>query len=308
MKKTIMAGIDGSVCGNQALEYIAGLFGACGDVHFHLAHCVQLAEHGLTESLDSPNTLLPIDPESKRKIAAGNRYLRQAEEKAHRSGVDEGRCTSSLIPAHNIAGAIQSEAERTLADALMVARRGLGFVGEMLFGSVSAALFQKCRTVPLWIVDGAVRDAHILLAVDGSPASMMAADHAAYIFSERNDIHFFLFHCRRFLASEIQCDLAPFYREWDKEWVDAHLAGKGCLFRGPARTLLEAGIPEKRITVLPEARTLEESMSIISHAKKNGCGTIIMGRRRGGMAKGLFGETAGRTIFRTHNMALWLVG
>ncbi len=110
------------------------------------------------------------------------------------------------------------------------------------------------------------------------------------------------------MTPAIQCNLQSFYKDRDKAWVNAYLAGKGCLFDGPAQVLLDANIPKKMITILPETANIEESTSIISHARKNNCGTIVMGRRRAGMARGIFGEVANRTILRTQNMALWLIG
>ncbi len=308
MNKNILIAIDGSACSYMALVYAADLFKNDQDVNFHLLNCTSHSSTSIIESLDTNNTLFPEDPESGTIKEKANTYLTQAVRKLELQGIDTDRISLSTAPSQNIAYTITREAEIRIVDSILISRRGLGFVGEMLFGSVSASLFQKCHSTPLWIIDGEIKDNNFLISVDGTPTSMLAVEHLSHIFANREDIHFFLFHCHRFLTPDVHCSLEPFYKNWDKTWVDRHLSGKGCLFNGPIQLLLEANIPQNMITVLPESTNVEESLSIISHARNNKCGTIVMGRRKAGMAKGIFGEVASRTILQTQNMALWLIG
>jgi nucleotide-binding universal stress UspA family protein len=53
---------------------------------------------------------------------------------------------------------------------------------------------------------------------------------------------------------------------------------------------------------------MEESTAIINCAKKNDCGTIVIGRRPESESKGFLGGVTRRTIKQTENMALWIVG
>ncbi len=308
MKKSILIAIDGSACSSFALQYATDIFKGDHEVNFQLVHCTSVSDQTIIEAQDAQNTLLPANNKNEIHAKRGNQYIQKVISKANSLGIDETRFTYSILPTHNVAQAIQLEAQSKVVDAIIVARRGLGYVGEMLFGSVSASLFQKCHNIPLWIIDGEIHHKNILISVDGSPASMLAVDHVAHVFASRTDTHFFLFHCHRFLAPDIKCELEPFYKDWDKEWVNTHLAGQGCLFGGPAQVLLDAGISQEKIIILPQANNIEESMSIISHARKNKCGSIVMGRRRAGLAKGIFGDVATRTILQTQNMALWLIG
>ena len=70
----------------------------------------------------------------------------------------------------------------------------------------------------------------------------------------------------------------------------------------------DAGIDKEMIHTLPEPPVIEESSSIISYARKHECGTIVMGRRKEGMAKGILGSVSSRTIMQTQDMALWIIG
>jgi nucleotide-binding universal stress UspA family protein len=309
MEKKILLAVDGSVNSYQALEYIAGLFSGQHDVRIHVLHCTSLSSAVIPESEDPANSLMPTSHLFDKHQAVGLRHLQKAEERLIALGFDAGRITSSTISGSGgIANSLKSYSEKQLVDSIVIARRGLGLVGEMLLGSVSAELFRRCRSVPLWIIDGQVRSKRFFVPVDGSPNSLMAVDHLAHIFAGRSDIAFYFFHARGLLSSKIQCIPEDYYGKWGKEWCDTHLAGKNCLFDGPIQLLIDNGVDKEMIHTLPVPTAIEESSSIISHARKHDCGTIVMGRRRDGMAKGILGSVSSRTIMQTEDMALWVIG
>jgi nucleotide-binding universal stress UspA family protein len=309
MEKKILLAVDGSTCSTLALEYIATLFATRPEVKIHILHCTSSGCAILPEAEDPQNSLMPTGHLFDKQQAAGLRHLHKAEERLISLGIASDRLTTSTVPSNSgVATSLRAYAEKHLVDCIVVARRGIGVVGEMLLGSVSAELFRKCRNIPLWIIDGKVDSQRILVPVDGSVYSLMAVDHLAHIFAGRGDIAFFFFHTRSFLSSKIQCVAEDFYSKWGKEWCDTHLKGNNCLFNGPIQLLLDAGIDKEMVHTLPEPTALEESISIVSHAKKHGCGTIVLGRRREGMAKGLLGSVSSRTIMQTQDMALWIVG
>jgi len=307
MYKKIVIATDGSSCSNQALAYIAMLFAGRPEFTFHLVNCVRESHGALPEPIDDKNTLFPGSEVDEERSVVTNSCLRLARERLIRAGIHSERIKSSVIAAGSISKAIQAEAEHLLVDAVLVARRGIGFVGEMLLGSVSADLFKKCHQVPLWIIDGEITKKDILLSVDGSSHSLMAADHLGYILSGRQDIQIFLYHCRRFFQSKEQCDCEQLYPRWDEHWCKTYLMGDNPIYDGPVQLLFEAGIPKARITVLPEATRIDSSSSIINQARRHQCGTIVMGRRRPGLVRGIWGEVAGKTIKNTQDMALWIV-
>ncbi|MBU1234216.1 MAG: universal stress protein [Proteobacteria bacterium] len=309
MQKEILVAVDGSVYSDEALSYLAGLFSKQPDINFHLCSWVTAAASIMPSSADPKDSLLPETSGRDKKGETGKRYLTKAREKLIRYGIDSDRIQTSVeVSGYNIAATIQQKAENDLSDAILVGRRGLNGISEMLMGSVSANLFRKCHSTPLWIIDGEVHSKNFLVPLDGSLHSLMAIDHLAHILSDREDIRIFLFHCSALFGKKVECRPEDFYHKWEKEWCDAHLSGTGCLFEGPLTLLKEAGIPARQIHILPEAADLEEAHGIIREAKREDCGTIVMGRRGSGMAKGLFGGVSARTIKRAQNIALWIIG
>ena len=307
MNKKILIATDGSTYSNQALLYAAQLFGDKMDITFHLLNCTRQGHGALPEPADNQNSLFPSSTENESRCNAANSCLKQAKERLYRLGIITDRVTSSVVAAGNVAQAIQSTAEHLLVDCILIARRGIGFVGEMLLGSVSADLFRKCHQIPLWIIDGEVTSKNILIALDGSCNSLMAVDHLAHILSGREDVGIFLYHCQRIFhnKSGLREQLHP---KWDEDWCNTYLTGKKDIYDAPLQLLREADIPENQVTILPETAHIDKSSSIISQARRHQCSTIVMGRRRAGMKRRIWGEVTTRTIKNTQNMALWIVG
>jgi nucleotide-binding universal stress UspA family protein len=295
---------------SQALSYGAVLFACDPQVTYHLLHChVYDASSIIPEPLDNKTTLIPDSQFRSQDRRLHELILARGAQLLEDKGVSSQQIsTFTVSSSQNPARAIMIEAERLLSDCIVIARRGLGYVGEIVMGSVSATLFRNSHTTPLWIIDGEVTKRNIFVAVDGSVYSLRAIDHLAHILKDRHDIKIFLYHCSAFLAPSVVCSLERFVQEWNEDWCKTYLSGDGCLFNGPAQMLREAGIPAENIVILPETKTIEESTSIVSQAKKHDCGTIVIGRRGPEVRKGFFGGVSNRTIRQTQNMAVWIIG
>jgi nucleotide-binding universal stress UspA family protein len=309
MEKNILIAVDGSSYSTQALEYIALLFADNADIHFHLISCVSGNESIVPTAADSRNSLLPTASGNEGKRLTAQRTLENATAKLVHLYITPDRIHSSVEPSgYDIAATIQRRAEHLLMDSVLVGRRGLNTISEMLLGSVSATLLKKCHEIPLWIIDGEIKNRNFLVPVDGSIPSLMAIDHLAHIMEGRQDITIFLFHCLHFLGAKVEATPESFYHLWGKEWCDIHLGDHKNLFHGPSQLLIESGIPENKIIILPEKSDLEAARSIIRQAEKNQCGTIVIGRRGDGTTKGILGGVSDRTVKRAQNIALWVVG
>lgn len=309
MEKKILIAVDGSIYSSQSLEYVALLFADTPDIHFHLMTCIGSGESVIPEASDSRNSLLPDAPGFGRKRQSAQHYLQNAVDKLIRLQIPPERITSSVAAAgQDIAATIQYQAEQLLMDSILIGRRGLNALSEMLLGSVSATLLKKCHAIPLWIIDGEIRNRNFLAPVDGSLPSLLAIDHLAHIIEGQKDITIFLFHCQRFLGKKIEATPESFYHIWGQEWCDTYLTGEDHLFHGPTQLLIEAGIPEANIITLPKSPDLEAAHGIIRQAQKHHCGTIVIGRRGDGTTKGILGGVSDRTVKHAEDIALWVVG
>lgn len=309
MDKEILMAIDGSIYSHQALVYCSRLFAENDDVHFRLCNWITAGSSVMPSVMGSQDSLIPSDSSLSKREHTARRSLCHDREKLIRFGVSPQRIQSSVkLSGYNIATSIQQTARDELVDAILIGRRGLDGLSKMLLGSVSSTLSRHCHGTPIWIIDGEVESKNFLVAVDGSKNTLMAIDHLCHIFEGREDIHFCLFHCTALFGKKPQCQPEQFHDKWGREWCDTHLSGNSCLFNAPQRLLLEANIPMEQIEILSESSDLEEAHGIIREAKKQNCGTIVMGRRGAGMAKGLLGGVSDRAINNAQNLALWIIG
>lgn len=172
----------------------------------------------------------------------------------------------------------------------------MGMVGEMFMGSVSADLIRQCHEVPIWLLDGEITSSSCLLAVHGTPESLRAADHLAFVLQDSPHTHIFLYHSSSTFGSNSTVQAADFYTQWGKEWCDQHLDLDNNLYNAHASILTDQGIKPENITHLPPHMGLSTGYDLMREAKKNNCGTLVIGRRGRDVEKGIF-----RWSFRQHH-------
>lgn len=81
-------------------------------------------------------------------------------------------------------------------DAILVGRRGASYLREWVMGSVTAGLVEHSEVLPIWVVDGDVKTDNIVLAADGSQASLRALDHMIFMLSAKTDRKIHVVHVR----------------------------------------------------------------------------------------------------------------
>ncbi|MCL7487514.1 MAG: universal stress protein [Desulfobulbaceae bacterium] len=308
MNKKVLVAIDGSVYSLNSIDYLIRLFHDDKSFSLHLFAVVSQTGAG-------QNWMYEVDPHrehtpltEQRRITA-EKYLRDAKARLMRNGFSEEQISfTAHITGSQLTHAIHHEANKGGYDALVIGRRGMGKVGELFFGSVSAFLVEKCHEIPIWLVDGEISSNRFLLAVHCQPQSLLAADHVAFMAKSNPEAEILLYHSNILFGKDQLANPEDFYEIWGKEWCDQYLDPENYLFYAHAQVLKDHGIDPKRITQLPMGRNLYVSRDLIKQAKKHKCGTIVMGRRPRAAEKGIFGGVSDQTLQQAQNLALWLVG
>lgn len=308
MERKILVAIDGSVYSSNSLDYIIRLFKNDTGVSIHLLAIVSSAGN-------DQNWMYEVDPlrgqfpATDKKTRIAFKYLKDAKERLLRNGFSEERISfQTQSNKANIAATIHHAAVQGQYDALLVGRRGMGKVGEMFFGSVSSSLLDTCHEIPLWIIDGEVSSIRFLLAVHALPASLMAADHLAFILKADTESKIYLYHSNQLFGGDKVATAKDFYPQWGEEWCKKHLDIENNLFHAHTEILTEGGIAENRIIQLPVQQGLDASHDLLQQVKNHRCGTIVLGRRGRKENKGLFGGVSARIMQNAQNLAVWLVG
>lgn len=307
MEKKILVAVDGSIYSSNSLDYLIRLFRQDQSFKIDLFAAVSTCSDGQSWMAD-------IDPQrtesiatQKRKARAG-KYLRDARSRLVRNGFPEENITSCIHASNEgITDSIYHFAKEKMYDGLLVGRRGVGRVGEMLLGSVSADLVRKCHEIPLWIIDGNVTSTRFLLAVHTSTHSLMAADHLAFILKDHPKAEVYIYHSLAAFGSTPPNETEEFHDRWGAKWCEQHLDMETCLYKAHRQILIENGISEDRIVQLSPRRGIHPSHDLLRQAKRHQCGTLVIGRRPR-VDKGLLGGVSDRTTKNAQNMAIWLIG
>jgi nucleotide-binding universal stress UspA family protein len=307
MKKKILVAVDGSVYSSNSLDYLIRLFRQDQNFSIDLLAAVSTCcgDQSWMAEVDNQRTESTVVLQRKAKAA---KYLKDAKARLVRNGFpDEKIATFAHGSDKGVTNSIYHFAKDNMYDSLLVGRRGVGRIGEMLLGSVSSDLVAKCHEIPLWIIDGNVTSTRFLLAVHTCTHSLMAADHLAFILQANPEAEVYIYHSLAAFGSTPPAESEEFHSRWGAKWCDKNLDVETCLYKAHSQILIENGIPQERIVQLPPHRGIHPSHDLLRQAKRHNCGTIVIGRRPR-VDKGLLGGVSDRTTKNAQNMAIWLVG
>ncbi|RJX24847.1 MAG: universal stress protein [Desulfurivibrio sp.] len=308
MKKKILVAVDGSYCSLNEIHYLSKLFGEHEDISIHLITIVSGSLPPSSEWLNEEDKMNMLSPEARNKINLAKKHLREETAFLTHHGLKEEQVTSAMqLSRTGVANDLIHEMHKGIYDALVIARRGLGKLQELVLGSVTTTILEKCFNVPIWIIDGEIDSRRFLVPVDGSWRTLKAVDHLGFMLANVPDIEIALFHSLSWLTPKKILGLDKFCDIWGRQWCDEHLSGPDAIFRGPEQLLRENGFDMTRVSRVEVSRGPVAALDIIHELGEKKYGTIVMGRRGPDEPKGIFGGVSGQVLRTVNGIAVWLV-
>jgi nucleotide-binding universal stress UspA family protein len=311
MQKKILIAVDGSPYSTNCLRYLGQLFHDLPDIHFHLLSVVPTSSTGSAAKdwLTEAELLNTVSSATRNLLVAQKKYMQQATDTLKRLGIAEEQVhTSVKLSQRSVPHDIIHEARQGKYDALLIGRRGIGKLEEMIMGSVSATILDKCHDVPLWIIDGQVNSCKFLVPVDGTSHSLKAIDHLAFILADNPCAEVTLFYSKALLGSHPVIEPKDFHTLWGEAWCEEHLRRPDSLFHAPKQLLIDGGFPPERIFWLETFMGIDPSRQILRQALIDDFGTIVMGRRGEEVSKGIFRGVSDRVLLMAEEVAIWIIG
>lgn len=311
MLKKILIAVDGSSYSTNSLRYLGQLFQHLPDIHFHLLSIVPTSSAGSAarDWLTEAELLNTVSTATRNLLVSQKKYMQQATDTLKRLGIAEEQVQTSVrLSQRSVAQDIIHEARQGKYDALLIGRRGIGKLEEMIMGSVSATILEKCHDVPLWIIDGQVNSCKFLVPVDGTSHSLKAIDHLGFILAGNPCAEVTLFYSKALLGSHPTIEPKDFYEVWGEKWCEEHLRREDSLFHAPKQLLIDSGFPEARILWLETFMGIDPSRQILRQALIDDFGTIVMGRRGETANKGIFRGVSDRVLLMAEGVAVWIIG
>lgn len=309
MKRKLLLAVDDSRHSRLAAKYASDLFGEDYNVHFDLLNIQPPVSDFLLE-------------EAKRKVSARRKLDLLVQENATHSrnilsefaaifkgeGIAEDRVKVHSKPRDlGAAKDILDFATRGRFDSILIGRRGVTGLQDMIFGSVSNNIVQQSQDLPVWLVDERPSPGRVLVPVDGSSSSLRAINHLAFILAERKDVRLVLFHVqpklRHFCPIDFDDDTATRLEDvvtvGDTRCIDN--------FYGHARRMLaEAGIGEAQIEIKTRTGLNRVGSQIIKALGSDEYGTLVLGRSGGGRSH-FMGSVALHVVSKATSCAVWVV-
>ncbi len=308
MEKKILLAVDGSVHSRNAVCYAVQMASIIRDLGFTLFHVQPIVSQFLWDDAETnPKAKCALKKIMKANAEDAQRILEGHKARMVGMGIPEKDI--ELVAQPRILGLAKDVIEcarQGLYDAVVVGRRGLSRLQEAFMGSLANNLVEHATAVPLWVVDGEVTSDKIMLAVDGSEASLRAVDHLSFMFGKNPDIRVTLFHVTPRVGDYCRIDFDD--RQAGMDTIISESA-KRCIDGFYAQALKvfdKAGIGEKQIEIKTARATVKVGKAIIDEAKKGDYGTVVIGRR--GANKAFFmGSVSRHVIDKTSGKALWVI-
>lgn len=309
MEKKILLAADDSSQSRLAARYAAAMSAVVPGMGITLLHVQPAVPRFLVDEAQwDIKTQAEIAKMAARNLESANRLLEAHQEELVRSGVPESAVELKTQPGRQGAAKdILDIAQEGLFDAVLIGRRGVSAIEEMLMGSVSSDLVQNSRLIPVWLVDGEVGSTGILAAVDGSENSLRAVDHLCFLLSGNPEARFCLLHIAPMLRDYCAVDFSNTQAS-ELEEVAAR-GDRRCMddfFGAVLKKLKEFGIAEEQVEIKTATTAIGVGREILKTAKEAGFGTIVLGRR--GVNKSFFsGSVSHRVCQGLTDAAVWLV-
>jgi len=308
MNKKVLIGVDGSIHSRHAIKYAAELYQSLRDISYSMIHIqptisLYLAEEA-EKTADGKGKLEMIH---KKNHAAALELLSECRETLIRLGVkaeDIDQVTNQRR--HDVAKDLLDYAEKENVCALLVGRRGISYVAEMMIGSVTSELLTRTKLIPIWIVDNQVQSRNIVVAVDGSPGSLRAVDHVSFVQAGSKFDKITFLHIIPKLS-----DFCPVEPAIQDEEVDILIkaSDQKCIndfYCQAIKILKRAGYSQDDIEFKRFEHRWFIGKALVEEAKNLNAGTIVIGKSGSGQAD-YIGKVARYVINKTVNRAIWLV-
>ena len=310
MEKKLLIAVDASIYSSNTLHYLEKLFAGLTNIRIHQLSVIPCNPSQVAkEWFDELELMSTLSKEEQKRFAAAKRFLKKAVQQLGRNGIaPEQVSTEVKLSAASPAEEILHVARKGLFDALVIGRRGVSKLEELIMGSVSCTVFEKCHDVPIWIVDGQVDSRKFLVPVDGSHFTLQAVDHLCFILKDNPYAEVTLFHSAAMFAQKQELGMKYCNRLLSPDWCDTHRDDKEFYFLAPRQMLINSGFPPERIHRIETKAGMYPSRQIVRQAVIDDFGTIVIGRRSKEIKKGVFGSVTEKVVAMSVNSAVWVVG
>ena len=192
-------------------------------------------------------------------------------------------------------------------DLMVIGRTGVGRVDNITMGSVASKLVEVTGHIPIIVVGENSESSKIVIAIDGSAASMRAVNFAADSLAT-GICEIMLCHVIRPLSLQQLKPKDLFVAENEAEWIASNERKIAPVLIEAKNLLMKAGHPEAHISRQILTYQQSRAAAIVKAAVDGGCDTIVMGRRGFTSVDNFsMGRVSRKILSFAYRPALWIV-
>jgi len=308
VEKKILLAVDDSIHSKNAVNYVVNMASTVNKLKFTLFHVQpSVSQYLLEEAEKNLKAKAELKSLVRKNTEVSQKILEKHKTQMVKMGIGDECIEVTTQPrVLGIAKDVIDRAQQGLYDAIVVGRRGLSGIQKAFMGSLTADLVEHSKLVPVWVVDGDVKSSKVMLAIDGSESSLRAVDHLCFMVGGNPDVKITLYHVMPRVGEYCVVDFTT--KASNMEEIVAN-SDKRCIddfYAVAQKKMKQAGIEEGQLNIKVVKRTLNVGKAIVNEAKKEGYGTVVIGRR--GTGQSFFTGSVSRFVIdKTAQKALWLV-
>ncbi len=315
IQKKFLILVDGSERTLQTVNYIKDFMPIDKDTRIVLFHVFNSIPEEYRELAQEP-TCINITDQLKNRETQEKGKIRTCLEQAKNILISGGFSEQSIeIKLHHlekgVARDIIDEAGKGYT-AVILRRRGLGAVQNIILGSVAVKLLQALTFIPILIVGQAPAVKKILLAVDASSASTKAVEFVASLLGGHG-YEICIFHAIpglgaiHFDLSEVCTPEIPELNMSDT-CLETFKLKVARLFQDVKSRLITSGFESGKISEKIISGVSSRSEAIVKEAEDGGFGTIVVGRRGLSKVEAFFmGRVGHEVVYGGKKFTVWVV-
>ncbi len=303
--RKILVAVDGSKRSKLTIKYICEHLGFL-DASFVLFHVFSAIPESYWDLGKEPKSVRVTSSvrawqaDQKRQIDA---FMQQCVETLQLGGFPKAHVKIKIKKrSKGVARDIIGEARNGGYDAVIIRRRGMHILPEIIMGSVASKLIQKLSFVPVIVAGLKDCTGRVLIAFDGSTDAMRAVRFVGDILKDTPG-RVTLFYAIRAAGAGGHDFLfsSPEYMDAARAAIDIH-------FDAAVARLRSCGMAPEAITTRIAENVDSRALAIRREAEEGEYGTIVVGRRGMSRVRDFFmGRVSNKILNGAREHAVWVI-
>ncbi|ABW67135.1 universal stress protein [Desulfosudis oleivorans] len=233
----------------------------------------------------------------KRMADENHMYLETARKVLLNAGFDARRVSVKLQKQEkDVATDILAEA-RNGYHAVIMRRRGMNTIQNVVLGSVSSKLLANLSDQPVLLMGKRSLSKKMVIGIDGSPSSMQAVKFVADLYGG----HGYMVELLHVIRSH-NLDFMP------TEMIEAHKQRMDRTFSEMREVLVAAGFEAENVEGKIITGAESRSEAIVVEAESDDTGAIVVGRRGLSRVQAFFmGRVSNKVVHRGKEFSVWVI-